>query len=297
MLHNSYSDNSFNQQQQHPNSRFIQKNPKGKRFQPNKDSGFQPQNKLTPNPGFNYNNKNYSSNNYNNNYQNSDRNFNSGNNINYSQVYPNNLNEMINIRQMTYPSNFSPNDKGSNAFTFNNPTVKSDDLKALDSQNEELRAEVQALERELNGIELNEDEIGENKDPNAKGVNTEFTVSEPNRSLFLENVSSQKKVVLYLPTEKVAGELHQEILEFEGLVSRFQSESLAKFQNFMPTLRNYIQEITNVDPEVTYFPIKTKYCVLHLKSLPRSLFTAPMRLDWPCPTQISMLRLVLKMVL
>ena len=155
---------------------------------------------------------------------------------------------------MTYPTNFSPNDKDSTVFSFSTVTGKSDEvkteLKDLDSQNEELRAEVQALERELNGLEISEDDASESKDPNTKGVNTLLGISDANRSLFLEDITSQKKVVLYLPTEKVVGQLHQEMLVFEGFVSRFQSESQAKFQNFLPILKNYIQEITNIEPEV-----------------------------------------------
>ena len=267
-LHNSYSENSFNQHQSQ-NPRFNQKNPK-KKFQQKdnnnisynkKPSGFQQQ---LSTPNYNNNNNNNNNNNINNNYNrnynysnssyDSNNKFFPNNNNNFPQNFNNNYNSTGGFmpKQMTQISGFSQNEHDSSSMNFSQNNLKSEELKTLEIENEELKAEIEALENELNGSKGRENIEGILENENSKAINTDLSINDSQRSYYLENCSLEKKVLLYLPTELVAGDLHKEIMEFESLVSKFQTESQQKFQNFIPTLKSYIQEITKIEPEVLY---------------------------------------------
>lgn len=161
---------------------------------------------------------------------------------------------------------------------------KMDELKTLEMQNDALRARIQELEQELciSNTSENNESSDTFDDENTKYVQTDLSVwmasNEPQKSYFLESNSLQAKVPLYLPTDVVTSDLHREILEFEKIVSKLQTDEQNKFLEFAPFLKNSIQEVTNIEPEVASIPqrcFKNGYF--------RYQFTDLLRVGWRFP--------------
>ncbi len=256
----SYSENSFNQNN-NPNSRYQQKNLKKKPF-PTRDNNKKP------------NNSQQGLNNFN-------RNFNNGASFEYNQDQFNNFpsnnfnqsfNNPINPSMMHYkPPHYHQNSGGNNengGFMMNNIVTsekdssynyrnlcKNEEIKSLETQNEELKMEILNLERQMHDLNMQDNDFNTQSEENienhsSKEILTQISIEDSQKSYFLETATLNSKVTLYLPSEVIVNDLNKEIIEFEKLVTQYQQKSLQKFRNFLPLFKSFIQEITKVEPEV-----------------------------------------------
>ena len=265
LINYSFSDNSFNNQHNQNNPRYSKKNPNKKSFQTRdnnkKPSNFQPG--LTQNPHKSYNSGTSSYESYNDPLQNNFvQSFNNQGNPPGMHLHKPHLHHNSGGSGYMMNNNYSQPDKDQ-AFQYRGFINKNDETKIIE-QNEELRMEIMALDRQLNGLNLEESELCNDsqeilENESCKEVITEVSIEDSQRSYFLEKASLQKKITLFLPSDIIAKDLHREICEFEKIINLYQLESLQKFQNFLPVLKGLIQEISKIEPDVHYINMNLNF--------------------------------------